>query len=147
MNPYAAQQQYSNNHIATASPEQILIMLYDGAIRFTRQAIAASEQNDQTAKLGRISKVFAIVVEFSNTLNHDIGGQIAADLDGLYQFMLRELGKARNETDEKSLRVVEDLLVDLRKTWGEAIIKNKKETNQQEETSQVKTSKTVAIAG
>jgi flagellar protein FliS len=146
MNAYA-QQQYNQNSIATASPEQILIMLYDGAIRFTRQAIAASEQNNHSEKLGRISKVFAIIVEFSNTLNHDIGGEIAADLDGLYQFMLRELSKARNETDEKKLRVVEGLLVDLRKTWGEAIIKNKKETQQQEESSQPRTSKTVTVAG
>lgn len=145
MNAYT--QQYNQNSIAMASPEQILIMLYDGAIRFTRQAIAASEENDQIEKLGRISKVFAIIVEFSNTLNHDIGGEIAADLDGLYQFMLRELNKARDETDEKSLHVVEDLLVDLRKTWGEAIIKNKEETKQEKEDSQTNLTKTVAVAG
>lgn len=130
MNAYSAQQQYGNNHIATASPEQLLIMLYDGAIRFTRQAIAASERNDQPEKRGRISKVFAIIVEFSNTLNHDIGGQIAEDLDGLYQFMMRELTKAGSETDEKSLKIVEELLVDLRQTWGEAIVVNKKEIEQ-----------------
>lgn len=140
-------QQYKQNSIETASPEQILILLYDGAIRFTRQAIAASEQKDQIAKLGRISKVFAIIVEFSNTLNHDIGGEIAADLDGLYQFMLRELSKARTETDEKSLHVVEGLLVDLRTTWGEAILKNKAEIKQQEESSQLGSNKTVAVAG
>jgi flagellar protein FliS len=130
MNAYAAQQQYSHNHIATASPEQILIMLYDGAIRFTRQAIKASEQNIQTEKLGRISKAFAIITEFSNTLNHDIGGHIAEDLDGLYQFMLRELNKAGSEPGEKSLKVVEGLLVDLRQTWAEAILVNKKEIEQ-----------------
>ncbi|MBL4902510.1 flagellar export chaperone FliS [Desulfocapsa sp. AH-315-G09] len=145
MNAYM--QQYKQNSIETASPEQILILLYDGAIRFTRQAIAASEQKDQIAKLGRISKVFAIIVEFSNTLNHDIGGEIAADLDGLYQFMLRELSKARTETDEKSLHVVEGLLVDLRTTWGEAILKNKAEIKQQEESSQLGSNKTVAVAG
>jgi len=126
MNAYA--QQYRQNAIATASQEQILIMLYDGAIRFVRQAIDASERNDNIEKLGRISKVFAIIVEFSNTLNHDIGGKIAGDLDGLYQFMLRELGKARNGTDEKSLKVVEGLLVELRHTWDEAILISKQET-------------------
>lgn len=140
-------QQYKQNSIETASPEQILLMLYDGAIRFTRQAIAASEQQDQMTKLGRISKVFAIIVEFSNTLNHDIGGEIAADLDGLYQFMLRELSNARTETDEKSLHVVEGLLVDLRTTWGEAILKNKVETKQQQAGSQAGLKKTVAVAG
>ncbi len=145
MNIYT--KQYNQNSIATASPEQILIMLYDGAIRFVRQAIAASEQKDQITKLGRISKVFAIIVEFSNTLNHDIGGEIAADLDGLYQFMLRELDKARGATDEKNLHVVEGLLVDLRATWGEAIFKNKAETKQQVESSQANTQKNIAVAG
>ena len=145
MNAYA--QQYNQNAIATASQEQILIMLYDGAIRFIRQAISASEQNDNPEKLGRISKVFAIIVEFSNTLNHDIGGEIAADLDGLYQFMLRELSKARAEKGEKSLRVVEGLLVELRLTWGEAILINKKETEQQEESSRQDLSKSFAVAG
>jgi len=145
MNAYT--QQYNQNAIETASPEQILLMLYDGAIRFTRQAIAASEQNDQIVKLGRISKVFAIIVEFSNTLNHNIGGEIATNLDGLYQFMLRELNKARNETDEKSLLVVEGLLVDLRKTWGEAILKNKAEIKQQEGRSHANPNKSVVIAG
>lgn len=147
MNPYAQQKQYSQNAIEMASQEQILIMLYDGAIRFTRQAIAASEKNNTSEKLGRISKVFAIIVEFSNTLNHDVGGEIAADLDGLYQFMLRELGKARKEQGAKSLRVVEGLLVDLRKTWGEAIIINKRETAPKDDIPQQKSYKSIAVTG
>ncbi|MCK5664474.1 MAG: flagellar protein FliS, partial [Thiotrichaceae bacterium] len=110
-------------------------------------AIAASEQDDQIEKLGRIAKVFAIIVEFSNTLNYEIGGDIAEDLNGLYQFMLRELNKARNETDEKSLHVVEELLVDLRMTWGEAILKNKKDTIQKEQNRTDVPNKPIAIAG
>jgi flagellar protein FliS len=119
--------QYQQNQIMTASQEQILLMLYDGAISFCRQAIAASEAGDVAEKLGRISKVFAIVTEFSNSLNHEIGGEIASDLDALYHFMLRELGKARKETDGEALRNVERLLVDLRLTWGEAVEINKKQ--------------------
>ena len=119
MNAYT--NQYQQNNIYTATPEQILIMLYDGAIRFTRQAMLAEEQGNQVQKLERISKTMAIITEFSNTLNHDIGGKIAADLDGLYQFMIRELNAARKDTTGKSLKTVEGLLVDLRKTWGQAI--------------------------
>ena len=144
MNAYA--QQYKQNAIATASQEQILIMLYDGAIRFVRQAITASENNDQPEKLGRISKVFAIIVEFSNTLDHDIGGEIAADLDALYQFIMRELSKARNESGEECLRVVEDLLIDLRKTWGAAILKNKNEKTVSEENISTP-ERSIAVAG
>jgi flagellar secretion chaperone FliS len=125
MNPYT--NQYQQNQIMTASQEQILIMLYDGAIKFCRQAIAASEAGNVGEKLGRIAKVFAIITEFSNSLNHEIGGDIAADLDGLYHFMLRELNKARTDASGESLRNVEKLLVDLRLTWGEAVEINRKE--------------------
>ncbi|HBG20960.1 MAG TPA: flagellar export chaperone FliS [Desulfobulbaceae bacterium] len=125
MNAYM--NQYQTNQILTASPEQILIMLYDGAIRFCRQAIAASDNGNITMKLERISKTFAIITEFSNSLNHEIGGDIAGDLDGLYHFMLRELNHARKDTTGEHLRNVEKLLVDLRLTWGEAVEINKRE--------------------
>jgi len=137
MNAYAMQQQYSQNHIETASAEQIMILLYEGAIRFIRQAKIASKENNTTWKVSRINKAFAIIIEFSNTLNHDIGGEIAEDLDGLYQFMLRELNKARTETEDTCLEVVETLLVDLLETWNEAIIINKKDIYQNQSNSSV----------
>ena len=110
-----------------ASQEQILLMLYDGAIKFCRQAIAADDAGDTAEKVGKISKAFAIITEFSNSLNQEIGGEIAADLDGLYHFMLRELNKARTDTTGEHLLSVEKLLVDLRLTWGEAVEINRKE--------------------
>ncbi len=119
--------QYQQNQVMTASKEQILLMLYDGAIKFCRQAIAANDAGNMAEKLGRIAKAFAIITEFSNSLNHQVGGEIAADLDGLYHFMLRELGIARTDTSGDHLRTVEKLLVDLRLTWGEAVEINKKE--------------------
>jgi len=130
MNAYAnqyQQQQYQQNLIYTATPEQLLLMLYDGAIRFTRQAMMAAENGNQVQKLERISKTLAIIIEFSNTLNHDIGGQIAADLDGLYQFMIRELNAARKDETGEKLKTVERLLVDLRETWGQAVDINRQQ--------------------
>lgn len=123
MNAYSNQyqQQYQQNLINTATPEQILLMLYDGAIRFTRQALMAAENGNQVQKLERISKTLAIIVEFSNTLDHEVGGEIAADLDGLYQFMIRELNASRNDETGEKLKTVEGLLVGLRETWGQAI--------------------------
>jgi flagellar protein FliS len=119
MNAYA--NQYQNNQILNASPEQILIMLYDGAIRFTRQAILGIEENRPSMKLEGISRALAIIAEFSNTLDRDIGGEIAENLDGLYHFMMRELIVARSENSIAKLQVVEELLLDLRTTWSEAI--------------------------
>ncbi|MBV5340253.1 MAG: flagellar export chaperone FliS [Deltaproteobacteria bacterium] len=130
MNAYTnqyQQQQYQQNLINTATPEQILLMLYDGAIRFTRQAMMAAENGNQVQKLERISKALAIIVEFSNTLDHEIGGQIAADLDGLYQFMIRELNAARKDDTGEKLKTVEGLLVGLRETWGQAVTINREQ--------------------
>lgn len=129
MNPYANSysNQYRNNQILTASQEQILLLLYDGAIRFCRQAIAACEAGDHQEKQGRIGKTYAIIDEFSNSLNHDIGGDIAIDLERLYDFMMRQLNEARREETTDKLKVVENLLIDLRATWGEAVEINKRE--------------------
>ena len=119
MNAYT--QQYQENQILSASPEKILVMLYDGAIRFTRQAMQGMTDGNVTLKLEGISRAMAIVTEFANTLDHEIGGEIAADLDGLYSFMVREFTQANLKNDIEKLQVVEGLLLDLRSTWIEAI--------------------------
>jgi flagellar secretion chaperone FliS len=139
MNAYSNQyqQQYQQNLINTATPEQILLMLYDGAIRFTRQAMMAAENGKQVQKLERISKTLAIIVEFSNTLDHEVGGQIAADLDGLYQFMIRELNAARNDETGERLKTVEGLLVGLRETWGQAVEINRGQQGEMKELAKV----------
>jgi flagellar protein FliS len=124
--------QYKQNQTKTASPEQILIMLYDGAIRFTRQAIEGVENAKPAQKLEGISRAMAIIVEFSSSLDRNIGGQIAEDLDALYFFMTRQLTEARKDNDVEKLRVVEGLLVDLRETWMQAVeIKRKEEAGTQ----------------
>ena len=125
MNGYA--QHYQNNQIATASREQILIMLYDGAIRFSKQAKLAIENNDQANKGKFIGKTVAIVTEFSNSLNHDVGGDIAANLDALYNFMLNELSRANINNDTGPIDTVCRMLCELRATWAEAIEINNSE--------------------
>lgn len=116
-----AYDQYQQNQIMSASPEKILLMLYDGAIRFTRQAMVGIEEENLSLFHQGIKKSMAIITEFSNSLDHTIGGEIAEDLDALYNFMIRELTKANLHKDIEKLRVVEGLLVDLRATWGEAV--------------------------
>ncbi len=118
---------YQQNQVITASPEQILLMLYDGAIRFTRRALAGVEKGDKAMVSSGVTKALAIISEFSNTLNHEIGGVIAEDLDALYGFMIRELSLANLHQDKEKLIVVEKLLVDLRATWGEAVELNRRE--------------------
>ena len=119
--------QYQNNQILSASPEQILILLYDGSIRFCRQAIHAMDAEQRTVQAEKISRAMAIVCEFANTLDHEVGGDMAADLDALYGFMVRELTRANLQNDRKALETVEDLLSGLRETWVEAIEINRNE--------------------
>jgi len=125
MNAYM--NQYQNNQILSSSPEQILILLYDGSIRFCRQAIHAMEAGQRKIQAEKISRAMAIICEFANTLDHKVGGEIATDLDALYSFMTRELTRANLQNDRKALETVEDLLSGLRETWVEAIEINRNE--------------------
>ncbi len=125
MNAYM--NQYQNNQILNASPEQILILLYDGSIRFCRQAMHAMDENNRVVQAEKISRTIAIVSEFANTLDHEVGGHFASDLDALYGYMIRELTNANIKNNRESLETVEDLLIDLRSTWVEAIEINRQE--------------------
>ncbi len=118
MNGYS---QYQNNSIQTASREQILLMLYDGAIRFSKQAKVSIEADDMATKGKYIGKTIAIISEFSNSLDHDIGGEMAENLDALYQFMISELSKANVKNDSDPVDTVCTMLCELRATWAEAI--------------------------
>ncbi len=119
MNAYL--NQYQNNLVSTASREQILLMLYDGAIRFVRQASEAIADRNYSRKATMINKAMAIISEFSATLDFEVGGDIAHNLFALYDYMNRELVKANVKNDPQPLAIVDKLLSDLRETWGEAV--------------------------
>lgn len=126
--------QYQQNQVNQATPEQILIMLYDGAIRNTVQAIQALANADRVRKAESISKAIHIVTTLSDTLDHQIGGEIAENLDALYNFIIRELTNGNLKNDPAPLRTVEDLLRDLRQTWSEAIeIRNRELAEKRQE--------------
>lgn len=120
---------YLQNQIATASPEQLLLMFYDGAIRFTVQAAAAIDKGDIERRNYAVNRAVAIISELAATLDHKIGGRIAADLDALYNYMIRELNRGNTANDSGPLAVVEDLLSGLRETWVEAIRMKKEAEN------------------
>ena len=119
--------QYQQSQVTSSTPEQILIMLYDGAIRFTVQALEAIAEENRVRMSESIHRVMAIVGTLSDTLDHSIGGEVAGNLDALYNFMMRELTNANLKRDPAHLKVVEHLLRDLRETWNEAIAINRQE--------------------
>ncbi|MCW9050312.1 MAG: flagellar export chaperone FliS, partial [Deltaproteobacteria bacterium] len=112
--------------VMTASPEQILIMLYDGAIRFVRQSKQAIHDGRHADKATAIRKSIAIITEFANTLDYEVGGEIALDLSQLYDFMVRELSAVNAHSDAKRLEPVERILLDLREGFAGAAEINRK---------------------
>ncbi len=119
--------QYLANQIASATPEQLLLMFYDGAIRFTTLAIKAIDNNDIPKRAYYINKASAIVAELDATLDRDQDPQLAENLDALYSYMLREYMNANKDNDAEVLQAILTMLKDLRETWARAAAIYRKE--------------------
>jgi flagellar protein FliS len=117
-NPYS---QYQKTQVTTASREKILLMLYEGAIRFTKQAHAALTQKKIAEKGKYISKATAILSELMATLDFKAGGQLAVDLENLYVFMIDKLIEGNIKNDAECLKQVEKLLLTLYDAWKDVI--------------------------
>lgn len=117
-NPYS---NYQKTHVTTASREKILLMLYEGAIRFTKQAKVAMQEKKIADKGKAISRATAILSELMATLDFKVGGQLAADLENLYVFMIDKLIEANINNSTESLDVVENILRTLYTAWKDVI--------------------------
>ncbi|WP_214756338.1 flagellar export chaperone FliS [Exiguobacterium sp. s157] len=115
-NPYAA---YQNNAVTTANPQELTLMLYDGALKFMRLAKLAIEQGNVDLKNTNIQKTQAIFQEMRLTLNKDVA--ISANLDSLYEYMWRRLIDANVKNDTTILDEVLNFTTELRDTWKEAM--------------------------
>lgn len=118
---------YQRIMVTTASPETILLMLYDGAINNSRKAIDSINRSDVAGKGMHIRKGLLIVAELMNTLDHKIGGEIAVRLEQLYRYVIEEFTTANIEGSVKSLEDAINVLLILRDAWTEAIEIRKKE--------------------
>ena len=118
MNPYASPQAYRESSVLTASPEQLVVMLYDGAGRFLRQADAALGEGAFEHACDRLNRGEAILDELLATLDMD-QGVIAERLQAIYVFCKRCLVEARAERDPAKVRVVVRLLAELREAWAQ----------------------------
>ena len=117
-NPYS---KYQKTQVTTASKEKILLMLYEGAIRFTKQAQSAMRDNKVAEKGKFVGKATAILSELMATLDFKVGGDLAQDLENLYVFMIDKLIEANINNDPKSLEVVEELLRTLHAAWKDVV--------------------------
>src|SRR3712207_204145 len=119
MNPYASPQAYRASSVMTASPAQLVVMLYDGAGRFLRQAELAAEEGGWRHAGERVDKADAIVDELLVTLDVGQGGELAERLQGIYVFCKRLTIEARIEQDVEKIRTAASLLAELREAWVE----------------------------
>ena len=119
MNPYL--KQYRQTQIDTTPKEQILLMLYDGAVRFLHQAKAGFAEKDIEKIHNNLIKVQNIITEFEATLDMETGGEFAKNLYSLYEFMSRQLTIPNIRKDEAALEIVIKHMTELRDTWKEAV--------------------------
>ena len=118
-NPFA---QYTQNKILTASPAEITLMLYEGAIKFCNIAIVSIEHGEIEKAHVNIKKTQRIIEEFRNTLDHKY--PVAEDFDRIYVYLLQRLLQANIRKDPAILEEVNMHLRSVRDTWKEVMRKN-----------------------
>jgi len=110
---------YANNKILTASPAELTLMLYDGAIKFCNIAIVGVESNDIQKAHNNIMKVQRIIEEFQITLNFKY--PVANDFNNVYNYILQRLREANMTKDKEILEEVNTHLHTMRDTWKEVM--------------------------
>jgi flagellar protein FliS len=119
MNPNLAAQTtaYLKTKVMTARPEELRLMLFDGAIKFCRQARHALPQKDFESSFNSLTKAKNILLELQTSLNHQIDPDLCSKLGSLYNYMYLRLVDANLERDELAIDEVIGLLEYERETW------------------------------
>ncbi len=117
MNPYAsARQAYTESTVMTASPEQLVVMLYDGAIRFLRQSAEAMRAGNRELSRNRMSRAEEVIDELNYSLDLSYG-EVPQNLRSIYLFAKRQLIRANLDGDAECIDRVARMLADLRESW------------------------------
>jgi flagellar protein FliS len=109
---------YRQTMVQSRSPLELVVMLYDGALRFLKETEEAMRRGDLIAKRDALSKSFAILSELQSTLNVDQGGATAESLDSLYVYMINRLTEANIQKNPAPVQEVITLLTGLRDAWA-----------------------------
>lgn len=106
-----------DSEIAVASPHRIIQMMLDGALQRIAQSRYAIENNDLTNKGIFIGKAIGIITGLNNSLNMEAEGEIANNLNDLYDFMLRRITEANLTNDVKALDDVSEIIRTIKEGW------------------------------
>jgi len=114
-----SQDAYRENTVLSATPTQLVVMLYDGARRFLRQASVAMRAREIERAHYALRHAELIIAHLDGVLDDEQGGGIAEQLHGIYRFCLLHLSHGRLQQDVSKLEQVGDLLGELRGSWAE----------------------------
>jgi flagellar protein FliS len=115
-----AAQAYRRVESESRSPLELVVMLYDGALRFVAEARDAHARKDVRARGQAISKALAIIGELQNTLDMEKGGAVAEQLDNLYIYISSRLLDVTLKHDVSACDEVQKLLTPVRDAWSQA---------------------------
>lgn len=118
---------YKKTSIHTASKEQILLMLYQAAIKNCKKAMEAIDAKEVAKKGEYVGKLQDIIVELNNSLDFEVGGKIAVELSSLYDYLLFASTQANIKIDKEPLEGCLKVLTTLYDGWNEAIKSLKQE--------------------
>lgn len=108
---------YTNLSVSTQSPGKLLVMLYDRALRYLRQAIEAINARDFAAKGKYLGQTVDIIVALDSCMDMEAGGEITANMRALYNFMIEHLTKANTQCDAKKVQEVINVIETLRSAF------------------------------
>ena len=108
---------YQDSAVTTQSKGRLIVLLYDGAIKFMKLAIKELEAKNYEAKGRYINKAQDIINELNAVLDMNAGGEIATNLRKLYCFMNNRLSEANIKRDPKMIREVIELMEELNQSW------------------------------
>ncbi len=108
---------YLRDAVMTASPEQLQLMLYDGAIRYARQARDAIEAKDFETSFEKLTKAQNIILEMNQGLNHEVNPSLCRQVAAIYDFLYRKLIDANLHRDVSAIDDALRVLAIERQTW------------------------------
>lgn len=124
-NPYNMANRFKTDAISSAPPEELTLMLYDGALKFANIALIGIEKKDYEKVNNNCQKIRAIIRELQSTLNFKY--EIANTFNDYYEFILRRLSVANIKKDKEVMEEIIKLLRSIRDTWKEAMKKARAE--------------------
>lgn len=125
---YSPSQRYYETSVSTSSPEQLVVMLYEGAIRQLKQAVMQIESRNLDGKRQSVDRAVAIIQHLQGTLDMRRGGEISVELDRLYSYVLSRIIDGSTRLETAPLHEAAKLLTTLLSSWEEVARQKQEKT-------------------